>query len=77
MAKESDRREVVTLGEVVLAHMSESGALMNVLERKGVVRKAEVVEKVRRLWDQAAKAHVPVPGLPPRVLALYTAARSV
>ncbi len=37
--------------------MFESEALLNVLGRKGVIRKAEVLEELKRDWEKAAKAH--------------------
>jgi hypothetical protein len=41
------------LEEVVLAQAFELEALMNVLERKGVIRKAEVLEEIKRLRVRA------------------------
>jgi len=47
---------VVSLEEMVLAQMFENEVLLNVLERRGLVKKAEVLEEVKRLRDKAAKA---------------------
>lgn len=45
-----------SLGEVVLAWGFELGALLRVLARMGVLRKAEV-PRDKRLWEWAAKTH--------------------
>jgi len=42
-------RQTVPLEEVVLAQAFQMEALLNVLERKGVVKKAEVLEEIKRL----------------------------
>jgi hypothetical protein len=39
----------------VLAQAFQLEALMNVLERKGVIRKAEVLEKIKQLRAKSAK----------------------
>jgi hypothetical protein len=42
-------REAVPLEEVVLAQAFQLEALLNVLERQGVIRKAEVLAEIARL----------------------------
>ncbi len=49
MAKASDRKAAVPLEEVVLAQSFELEALLNVLERKGVIARAEVLDEIKRL----------------------------
>ncbi len=49
MAKVLGGRQTVPLEEVVLAQAFQLEALLNVLERKGVIRKAEVLEEIKRL----------------------------
>ncbi len=49
MAKQGEQRQAVPLEEVVLAQSFELEALLNVLERKGLIAKAEVLEEIRRL----------------------------
>ena len=41
--------------EVVLAQAFQLEALLNVLERQGVVRKAEVLEEITRLRDKSVQ----------------------
>ena len=47
MAKVMDGRQAVPLEDVVLAQAFQLEALMNVLERHGVLRKAEVLEEIK------------------------------
>jgi hypothetical protein len=54
MAKVLGGRQTVPLEEVVLAQGFPLKALMNVLERKGVIGKAEVLEEITRLREKAA-----------------------
>ena len=56
MAREIGRQGLVTLEEVVTAQALELEALMNVLERKGVLSKAEILEEMKRLRVNTAKA---------------------
>ncbi len=56
MAKATGRKETVPLEEVVLAQAFELEALMNVLERRGLVPRAEVLEEIKRFREKAAKA---------------------
>jgi hypothetical protein len=56
MAKGSGRQGIATLEEVVMAQGLELEALMNALERKGVLSKAEILEEMKRLRESAPKA---------------------
>ncbi len=56
MAEAMEGNGAVTLEEMVLAQMFESEALLNVLERRGLVTKAEALEEVKRLREKAVKA---------------------
>ena len=55
MAKVLGGRQTVPLEEVVLAQAFQLEALMNVLERQGVIKKAEVLEEMTRLSETAGK----------------------
>jgi hypothetical protein len=57
MPRETGRQGAVRLEEVVMAQALELEALMDVLEKKGVLRKAEVLEemKLKRLRETAPK----------------------
>jgi len=55
MAKVLGGRQTAPREEAVLAQAFRLEALLNVLERQGVVRKAEVLEEIKRL--KASEAH--------------------
>jgi len=55
MAKAMSGKQAVPLDEVVLAQAFELEALMNVLERRGFISKAEVLEEIKRLREKAPK----------------------
>lgn len=56
MAKVLGGRQAVPLEEVVLPQAFQLEALLNVLERKGVISKADVLTEIKRLRDQAPPA---------------------
>jgi hypothetical protein len=56
MAKAMSEKQAVPLEEVVLAQAFEFEALLNVLERRGLVPKAEVLAEIKRLREKAPKA---------------------
>jgi hypothetical protein len=55
MDTERPRYDLAILEEAVLAHLFETRALLNVLERKGLVTVGEVSAEIRRLKEQAAQ----------------------
>ncbi len=55
MAKAMSGKQSVPLEEVVLAQAFEFEALLNVLERRGLVPRAEVLEEIKRLQDKTGK----------------------
>jgi hypothetical protein len=56
MAKVLGGGQAVPLEEVVLAQAFQLEALLNVLERKGVIAKAEVLEEMKALQAKTPKA---------------------
>jgi len=55
MAKAMSGKQAVPLGEVVLAQAFEFEALLNILDRRGLVPKAAILEEIKRLRAKAAK----------------------
>jgi len=55
MAEVLSGRQAVPLEDVVLAQAFQLEALLNVLERQGVIKKAEVLEEIRRLQANTPK----------------------
>lgn len=53
MAERMDKRETITLEELLVSNTYEQEALVLLLEEKGILTRREVLEKVRQL--KAAK----------------------
>ncbi len=53
MAKAESRKQAVSLEEVVLAQAFEFEALINVLERRGMITRDEVTTEIKRLNEKA------------------------
>ena len=58
MAKKEDERETVPLEDVVMSNVFTQEAILNLLEKKGLVTKEEVMEEMKRLMvdDKKRKA---------------------
>ena len=56
MAKTLGGRQAVPLEEVVPAQAFQLEALLNVLGRKGVINKADVLEEIKRLREKVPSA---------------------
>ncbi len=56
MAKPMSGKQTVSLEEVVVAQAFEFEALLNVLERRSVLTRGEVLEEIKRLKEQTPKA---------------------
>ena len=56
MAKPMSGKQTVSLEEVVVAQAFEFEALLNVLERRSVLTRGDVLEEIKRLKEQAPKA---------------------
>lgn len=55
MAEKLDPKEVVSFKELLLSNVYEQEALINILERKGIISKAEILEEIRRLKGKSPK----------------------
>ncbi len=49
MAKKEDSREAVPIEEVVMSNVYTQEAIINLLERKGLLTKKEVLEEMQRI----------------------------
>ncbi len=56
MAKPMSGKQTVSLEEVVVAQAFEFEALLNVLERRGLVPRAAVLEEIKRLRARTSEA---------------------
>lgn len=55
MTTQTKTSELAVLRDILLTRAFEADALINVLERKGIVTKAEVLEEARRLRESEVK----------------------
>jgi hypothetical protein len=58
LAEKLDPKEVVSFEELLMSNVIEQEALVNLLERKGVITKAELLEEIKRLRDKQNKVKV-------------------
>ena len=52
MAEKPDRKETVSFEELLMSNVIEQEALVNLLEKKGVITKGELLEEIKRLKDK-------------------------
>ena len=52
MAEKLDPKEIVTLDELAISNMWETAALVELLERKGILTKQEVLDMIQELRRQ-------------------------
>jgi hypothetical protein len=52
MIKEQDSAETVPLEDVVLSNVFTQEAILNLLEKKGLVTKEEVMEEMKRIMEK-------------------------
>ncbi len=57
MAEKLDPNDLVTLEELALSNMWETSALVELLERKGILTKQEVLDMIRELRRDTAAAN--------------------
>ncbi len=62
MAQPVDPNDLVTLDELALSNMWETSALVELLERKGILTKQEVLDMIQELRQREPTA------IPPRYL---------
>jgi hypothetical protein len=55
MAKTLGGRQTVPLEEVLLAQAFQLEALLNMLERRGIIKKAAILEEIKRLQANTPK----------------------
>ena len=56
MAKKLDPKETVDLEELVLSEVIQLEALTNLLDRKGIISKQELLEEIMRVAEKMPKA---------------------
>jgi len=58
MIKKQDSRERVPLEEVVMSNVYTQEAIINILEKKGLLTKKEVLEEMRRIMVEDKKGQL-------------------
>ncbi len=59
MAEKLDPKEIVTLEELALSTMWETSAVVELLERKGILTKQEVLDLIRELRQREPTSITP------------------
>jgi hypothetical protein len=52
VAEGLDKNEVVTFQELLMSNTLEQEALVNLLERKGIITRQELLEEIKKLRDK-------------------------
>jgi len=60
MAEKLDPKDIVTLEELAISSMWEMAALVEVLEKKGLLTKQDILEAIRELRKKNPLARIPV-----------------
>ena len=55
MAEKIDQREVASLEEVLMSNVFTQEALINLLEAKGIIKKSELLDEIKRLRKEQKK----------------------
>ena len=56
MAELLDPKELVTFKELLMSEVIQSEALINLLDRKGIITKKELLEEMKRVQSSMIKA---------------------
>ncbi len=56
MAKQLDPKEIVSFKELLMSEVLQSEALINLLDRKGIISKQELLEEMKRVQASMLKA---------------------
>jgi hypothetical protein len=55
MAQKLDPKEVVDYKELLMSNVYEQEALINLLEKKGIITKVEILEEIKRMKKKQPK----------------------
>ncbi|MFA6999987.1 MAG: hypothetical protein WC241_02610 [Candidatus Paceibacterota bacterium] len=56
MAEQLDPKELVSFEELLMSEVIQSEALINLLDRKGIISKQELLEEMRRVQATMVKS---------------------
>ena len=60
MAEKLDPKELVSFKELLMSEVIQSEALFNLLERKGIVTKQELLEEIKQVQASVIETKKPV-----------------
>jgi hypothetical protein len=58
MAEKLDQKEIVDLKELLMSEIIQSEALINLLDRKGLISKQELLEEMKRVQATMIKSKI-------------------
>ncbi len=58
MAEKLDTKEIVTAEELLMSEVIQSEALINLLDRKGIISKQELLEEIIKVQASLRKSNV-------------------
>jgi len=58
MAKELDPKEIVDIKELLMSEVIQSEAIINLLDKKGIISKQELLEEMKRVQAKMKKSNV-------------------
>ena len=58
MAKKLDQKEIVDLKELLMSEVIQSEALINLLDKKGLISKQELLEEMKRVLAKLSKSAI-------------------
>jgi hypothetical protein len=58
MAEKLDTKEIVTAEELLMSEVIQSEALINLLDRKGIISKQELLEEIIKVQASLKKSNV-------------------
>lgn len=61
MAEKLNSKETVTFGELLMNNVIEQKALVNLLEAKGIIKEAELLEEIKRLKGKRRRVRMKWP----------------
>jgi hypothetical protein len=56
VAKELDPKETIDLKELLMSEVIQSEALINLLDRKGIISKKELLEEIKKVHGSLIKS---------------------
>jgi hypothetical protein len=56
MAEKLDQKQTVDIKELLMSEVIQSEALINILDRKGIISKQELLEEMKRVQASMIKA---------------------